>query len=41
MADMRGNVMTCHNTEAKDLHKIGHVDDFDAIALDTATLFAF
>ena len=29
------------NTGAKGAHKIGHVADFDAIALDTATHFAF
>ena len=39
--DLRGNVMTCQNTGAKGVHKIGHVDDFSAIALDTATHFAF
>ena len=39
--DLRGNVMTCQNTGAKGAHKIGHVTDFDAIALDTATHFAF
>lgn len=39
--DLRGNVMTCQNTGAKGVHKIGHVGDFDAIALDTATHFAF
>jgi len=39
--DLRGNVMTCQNTGAKGAHKIGHVGDFDAIALDTATHFAF
>ena len=39
--DLQGNVMTCQNTGAKGEHKIGHVDDFDAIALDTATHFAF
>ena len=39
--DLRGNVMTCQNTGAKGAHKIGHVADFDAIALDTATHFAF
>jgi hypothetical protein len=33
--------MTCQNTGAKGVHKIGHVADFDAIALDTATHFAF
>lgn len=39
--DLRGNVMTCQNTGAKGNHKIGHVGDFDAIALNTATHFAF
>ena len=39
--DLRGNVMTCQNTGAKGAHKIGHVADFDAIALDTSTHFAF
>jgi uncharacterized protein len=39
--DLRGNVMTCQNTGAKGVHKIGHVADFDGIALDTATHFAF
>jgi uncharacterized protein len=39
--DLLGNVMTCQNTGAKGTHKIGHVADFDAIALDTATHFAF
>ena len=39
--DLRGNVMTCQNTGAKGAHKIGHVADFDVIALNTATHFAF
>nr|WP_323007530.1 SPASM domain-containing protein [Pseudorhodobacter sp.] len=39
--DLRGNVMTCQNTGAKGAHKIGHVDDFDAIAINTAMHFAF
>lgn len=39
--DLRGNVMTCQNTGAKGEHRIGHVDEFDTIALDTATHFAF
>jgi uncharacterized protein len=39
--DLRGNVMTCQNTGAKGVHKIGHVGDFEAIALDTATHFVF
>jgi uncharacterized protein len=38
--DLRGNVMTCQNTGAKGVHKIGHVAQFDAIALNTATHFA-
>lgn len=39
--DLQGNVMTCQNTGAKGVHKIGHVEAFDEIALDTATHFAF
>jgi uncharacterized protein len=39
--DLRGNVMTCQNTGAKGAHKIGHVAEFGATALDTATHFAF
>ncbi len=39
--DLLGNVMTCQNTGAKGEHKIGHVDAFAEIALDTATHFAF
>ncbi len=39
--DLRGNVMTCQNTGAKGVHKIGHVEAFEEIALDTATHFAF
>jgi uncharacterized protein len=39
--DLLGNVMTCQNTGAKGVHKIGHVDAFAEIALDTATHFAF
>lgn len=39
--DLRGNVMTCQNTGAQGVHKIGHVADFDGIALNTATHFAF
>ncbi len=38
--DLRGNVMTCQNTGAKGVHKICHVANFDAIALDTAPHFA-
>lgn len=39
--DLRGNVMTCQNTGAKGVHKIGHVEDFGTIALDTSTHFSF
>lgn len=39
--DLLGNVMTCQNTGAKGAHKIGHVEAFEEIALDTATHFAF
>jgi len=39
--DLQGNVMTCQNTGAKGVHKIGHVGAFDGIKLDTATHFAF
>ncbi len=39
--DLMGNVMTCQNTGAKGVHKIGHVEAFEDIALDTATHFAF
>ncbi len=39
--DLRGNIMTCQNTGAKGVHKIGHVTEFEAIALDTAMHFAF
>ena len=39
--DLLGNVMTCQNTGAKGAHRIGHVADFEAIALDTGTHFAF
>ena len=39
--DLRGNVMTCQNTGAKGEHKIGHVEAFEDIALDTSTHFAF
>jgi uncharacterized protein len=39
--DLKGNVMTCQNTGAKGSHKIGHVDDFDNIKLNTSTHFAF
>ena len=39
--DLQGNVMTCQNTGAKGVHKIGNVGEFDEITLDTATHFAF
>lgn len=35
--DLRGNVMTCQNTGARGIHRIGHVDDMEAVQLDTAT----
>jgi uncharacterized protein len=38
--DMKGNVMTCQNMSASTDHKIGHVNQFDAIALDTAYHFS-
>lgn len=34
--DLKGNVMTCQNVGAKGNHKIGHVDDFENIALNTS-----
>ncbi len=34
--DLKGNVMTCQNVGALGRHKIGHVDDFDNIALNTS-----
>jgi uncharacterized protein len=34
--DLKGNVMTCQNVGANGNHKIGHVDDFDNIALNTS-----
>jgi len=39
--DLLGNVMTCQNTGAKGVHKIGHVEVLEDIALETATHFAF
>ena len=38
--DMKGNVTTCQNMSASTHHKIGHVNQFDAIALDTAYHFS-
>lgn len=34
--DLKGNVMTCQNVGANGNHKIGHVDDFENIALNTS-----
>lgn len=34
--DLLGNVMTCQNVAADKNHKIGHVNSFDKIALNTA-----
>lgn len=39
--DLLGNVMTCQNTGAKGEHNIGHVEDMDAVSLDTSTHFSF
>lgn len=38
--DLKGNVQTCQNTGSKGKHKIGHVSNFDEIALDTSTHFS-
>lgn len=38
--DLKGNVTTCQNTGAEGRHKIGQVDNFDDIQLDTATHFS-
>lgn len=35
--DLKGNAITCQNTGANGGHKIGHVDDFEHIRLDTVT----
>lgn len=34
--DLKGNVMTCQNVGAKGKHGVGHVSDFESIALDTS-----
>jgi len=34
--DLNGNVLTCQNTSAQGKHRIGHLDQFDQIRLDTA-----
>ena len=34
--DLSGNVVTCQNTGALGHHKIGHIDDYDNISLNTA-----
>jgi uncharacterized protein len=34
--DLKGNVMTCQNVGANGNHKIGHVSEFDNIALNTS-----
>ncbi len=39
--DLTGNVMTCQNTGARGVYRIGHVEVFEKIALDTTTHFAF
>lgn len=38
--DMKGNVVTCQNMSASTQHKIGHVDQFDEIRLNTAYHFS-
>jgi radical SAM protein with 4Fe4S-binding SPASM domain len=38
--DMKGNVTTCQNMSASTDHKIGQVDSFDDISLDTAYHFS-
>lgn len=38
--DMKGNVMTCQNMSASTNHKVGHIDEFDEISLDTAYHFS-
>jgi uncharacterized protein len=38
--DMKGNVTTCQNMSASTDHKIGQVDSFDEISLDTAYHFS-
>jgi uncharacterized protein len=38
--DMKGNVMTCQNMSASTNHKIGHVDLFEDISLNTAYHFS-
>lgn len=37
--DLLGNATTCQNTGSKDEHKIGHVDKFQDIKLNTSTHF--
>ncbi len=38
--DMKGNVTTCQNMSALTNHKVGHVEQFDEIRLDTAYHFS-
>ncbi len=38
--DMKGNVTTCQNMSALTHHKVGHVEQFDEIRLDTAHHFS-
>jgi uncharacterized protein len=38
--DMKGNVMTCQNMSASTNHKLGHIDEFDDISLNTAYHFS-
>lgn len=39
--DIRGNDLSCQNTEAQGAQKIGHVTELDAIVLDAASHSAF
>jgi uncharacterized protein len=38
--DVKGNVTTCQNMSALTHHKVGHVEQFDQIQLDTAYHFS-
>lgn len=38
--DMKGNVTTCQNMSASTHHKVGHIDQFDDIRLNTAYHFS-
>jgi uncharacterized protein len=38
--DMKGNVITCQNMSASTHHKVGHVDQFEDIQVNTAHHFS-